>query len=249
MISAIVNTCNEERYIKRCLEHLRWADEIVIVDMYSTDRSVEIAREFTDKIYFHEKTISVLYARNFSLTKANGDWILVVDPDEVVPQSLAESLRNISASNPEFSAVALPMRMHFLGKRLNYAYPVIQKIRFFKKGTVSFPARVHSQPVVTGGIYILPDEERYMAEHYVADNLGRIIEKTLRYTSDEAYHKCKDGIRVSGFDVIKKPFAEAYHIIFSRKGYKDGLLGFVFAMYMFFYRFRLYEKLWILARK
>lgn len=249
MISVIVNTCNEEEYLNRCLLHLKWADEIVIVDMYSTDRSVEIARKYTDKVYFHEKAISVLYARNFSLSKASGDWILIVDPDEIVPKSLADKLIEIAGSNPDFSAVQIPFQLVCFGKRFKYAYPVDWKPRFFKKGCVDFPARVHAHPVVSGKTYLLPKEESYLCQHYVAENIFRLIEKFNRYTTDEAEHMYKDdGIRFKLIDLIRKPLAEFYNRFFARKGYKDGREGFIFCGLMAVYRFLTYAKIWEISK-
>jgi glycosyltransferase involved in cell wall biosynthesis len=250
MISAIVNTCNEEKYLERCLEHLKWADEIVIVDMYSTDKSIEIARKYTDKIYFHERTLSVLYARNFSLSKAQGNWLLVVDPDEVIPQGLANKFIEIANSNPDFVAAAFPLRMVCFGKEFNYVYPLEWKIRFFKKGYVSFPRRVHAHPKVSGDIYFLPKEEKYIANHYVAENIFRFVEKMNRYTSDEAKHMYEDdGIKYSILYLIKKPLAEFKNRFFIRRGYKDGIEGFIFSVLMATYRFLTYAKLREISKK
>ncbi len=250
MISVIVNTCNEEKYLERCLESLKWADEIVIIDMHSTDRSVEIAKKYTDKIFFHEKTISVLYARDFSLTKAQGDWILIMDPDEVIPAALADKLKEIANTNPEYVAVALPAAMVCFGKRLKYVFPVQSKVRFFKKGFVSFPHKVHAHPVVKGDTYFLPEDDRYIFMHYVADNASRLVEKMNRYTTDEAKHMYKDdGIRFSLWNLLKKPIAEFYYRFFKGKGYKDGRVGFLFSVYMSIYRFKTYAKLWKIGKK
>jgi len=249
MISVIVNTYNEEKYLDRCLSHLTWADEIVVVDMYSSDKSVEIARKYTDKIFYHERTISVLYARNFSLSKASGDWVLIVDPDEVMPQSLGERLRELSLSKPDFKAVAIPFQTICFGKELKHTYPLIWKSRFLKKDSVDFPKRVHSDPVINGTTYHLPAESRYITKHYVAEDVYRFVEKMNRYTSDEAMHLYKDnGARSSIILMLRKPIAEFINYYFKRKGYKDGIEGFIFSVLMAVYRFLIYIKLWELDK-
>jgi glycosyltransferase involved in cell wall biosynthesis len=245
MISAVVNTCNEERYIRQCLEHLKWADEIIIVDMYSTDKTVEICRYYTNKIYFHERTISVLYARNFAISKANGDWILVVDPDEVIPETLAKQITELINSNPNFVAIAFPWKTIFWGKWLKYSYPVEWHTRCFKKGYVSYSPRVHSQPIIKGKVYSLPQEDKFCVIHYVLDETSGFIEKMNRYTTDEANHMHDDdGIRFRTLDLIKKPLVEFINRYFRRKGYKEGIEGFIFSVLMSIYRFITYTKLW-----
>lgn len=250
MISAVVNTCNEESYIGRCLEHLKWVDEIIIVDMHSRDKTVEICRQYTDKIYFHEKTISVLYARNFALSKATGDWILVVDPDEIIPESLTEKINEIINSSQDLTAIAFPFKTIFWGKWLKYSYPIQWHTRCFKKGYVSYPPRVHSQPIVEGKIYSFPPEDDFFIIHYVFDETSRFIEKMNRYTTDESNHMYDDdGIRFRTIDLIKKPLAEFINRYFRRKGYRDGIEGFIFSVLMSFYRFTTYVKLWEKDRK
>ena len=91
-ISAVINTLNEESNIAFCLETLKWCDEIIVVDMQSEDRTVEIAANFTDKIYNFERVGYVEPARKFAVEQATGDWILLIDADELVPKQLADKL-------------------------------------------------------------------------------------------------------------------------------------------------------------
>lgn len=243
-ISAVVNTCNEERYIGRCLDHIKWADEIVIVDMYSEDKTVEICRKYTDNIYYHKREISVLYARNFGLSKATGDWILVVDPDEMYPQSLSNKIIELINSGPEFSAIAFPWKNRFLGRILK-SYPPTWQKRCFRKGHVSYPPRVHSQPQVKGEIYSLPLKEDFFVIHDNYYSVFQFISKMNRYTSDEADHMYRDdGIRFSMYNLFKKPVSEFIHQYALRGSYRDGMQGFLFSALMAVYRFSTYAKIW-----
>ncbi len=245
MISAIVNTCNEERYLERCLSHLTWADEIVIVDMHSTDSSVEIARKFTDKIFFHERAISVLYARDFSLGKARGDWLVIVDPDEVFPQALAGKISELINSHPDFSAIAIPSRTKCFGKILKYVYPLEHKLRCFKKGCVSFPARVHAKPVVKGPIHYLPADEELCLINQESDTVAEALAKINRYTTDEAFHMFHDDkVRFKRSALFLKPLAEFKNRYFLRQGYRDGIEGFIYSFIMATYYFLIYAKIW-----
>jgi len=252
VISAVVNTCNEEKYIKKCLEHLRWVDEIVIIDMYSTDNTVEICQRYTDKIYFHKREVSVLYARNFGVSKAAGEWILVIDPDEIVPETLAQKILELVNSDwgNKYVACAFPFKTIIFNKWLKYAYPIEWHPRLFKHGYVSYPARVHSQPIVYGRVYSLPAKDEFCIIHNVCETIDRFIGKMNRYTTDEAYHMYKDDkVKFSIYDLFRKPISEFIHRYFLRRGYKDGIEGFIFSSLMSLYRLCTYLKLWEMSIK
>ena len=95
-VSVLIHTLNEERNIRNCLETVIWAEEIIVVDMYSDDKTVEIAREYTDKIFYFERVGYVEPARKFALERATKPWILVVDADELVPRKLYEKLKEVT---------------------------------------------------------------------------------------------------------------------------------------------------------
>lgn len=114
-ISVLIHTFNEERNIRNCLETVKWADEIIIVDMYSDDKTVEIAKEYTDKIYFFERVGYVEPARQFALEKSTHEWILVVDADELVPLKLKNKLFEIMEKDLA-DVVFIPRNNYFFGR-------------------------------------------------------------------------------------------------------------------------------------
>src|SRR5579883_1198418 len=114
-ISAVINTLNEEKNLPFALQSVcTWVDEIVVVDMHSTDRTLEIAREFGARIFLHEPMGFAEPARAFALARATGDWILLLDADEVVPFSLSRRLLSIAANN-ESDAVLIPWLNYVFG--------------------------------------------------------------------------------------------------------------------------------------
>ena len=243
-ICAVINTYNEERYLANCLGHLRWVDEIVVVDMHSTDKSVEICRQYTDKIYFHQPEISVLYARNFAVSKAASDWVLVVDPDEIIPPALAKKIRELTSAPGDFSALALPRQAIFFGKQLK-SYPVEFQVRCFRRGAAFYPERVHSLPEIQGEVYYIRQEQGLSMLHYPWNNIYESLEKINRYTSDEARHRyTDDGVRFSFYRLLKNPASELIHRYFLRRGYRDGIEGFLASALMAFYHFLIQAKLW-----
>src|SRR3989344_2370341 len=96
-ISVVINTLNEEKNIERVIKSTSWADEIIVCDMYSTDRTVEFARKSGAKIVFHKKLNYVEPARNFAISKASNEWVLILDSDEEIPSTLSEKLIRIAS--------------------------------------------------------------------------------------------------------------------------------------------------------
>jgi len=132
-ISAVINTRNESENIFDCLNSLKFCDEIVVVDMESTDNTKEIAKQFTDKVFDHPMVGYVEPARNFAISKAIGDWILVIDADERIPKTLAIKLEEIAEKN-EIDYVRIPRQNLIFGQWVRHSrwWPDFN-IRFFKK--------------------------------------------------------------------------------------------------------------------
>ncbi|TDQ01626.1 glycosyl transferase family 2 [Halanaerobium saccharolyticum] len=114
-ISAIVITKNEEERISDCLESIKWVDEIVLVDSYSSDRTVETAAKYTDKIYKREFD-NFSNQKNYGLKKTTCDWIINIDADERVSIELKNEILEILEDNMSFDAFEIPIKTYFLGK-------------------------------------------------------------------------------------------------------------------------------------
>ena len=124
-LSVIVITYNEEQNIEDCLRSVCWADEIIVVDAYSQDRTVELARKYTDRVYQRERA-GYAPAKQFALGQATGDWVLWIDADERVTPELATQIREAVSRNPNpFSGYYLPRRAYFLGRWIKHCgwYP------------------------------------------------------------------------------------------------------------------------------
>ena len=244
-ISIVINTLNEEKNLKRSLDSTKWADEIVIVDMHSDDKTVEIAKKYTDKIYTHERTGYVEPARNFAITKATGDWILLVDADEEISATLADKLQKITVDNPDITHVAVPRKNIIFGKWIEHSgwWPD-HLVRFFKKGSVTWKETVHSIPQTVGNGMTLEDEQ-YAIIHYNYDSVLLFLQKTvLSYAPAEAESLLKNGYIFDYLDIIRFPFKEFLSRYFAREGYKDGFHGLTLAILMSFYHFIMFAYLW-----
>lgn len=225
-ISAVVNTHNEEKNITRCLSSIApFVDEIVVVDMESHDRTRELAQKFTDKIWLYKYSGYVEPARNFALGKATGEWILIIDADEVMPVKLGRRLKSL-AQQSDRSFYRIPRRNLIFGKWLRHSgwWPDYQ-IRFFQSGTVSWSDEIHSIPVTTGAGTDLPIDEGHALLHYHYVSMEQYLERLNRYTSQEVRQLKADGYRFVWKNVLLKPANEFLTRFFTWEGYKDGVHG------------------------
>lgn len=243
-ISAVVNVRNESKNIYDCLKALQFCDEIVVVDMESTDNTKEIAKQFTDRIYDHKMVGYVEPARNFAIKKAIGEWILIVDADERIPKTLAAKLVSITQSS-DVDFVRIPRKNLIFGQWMTHSrwWPDYN-IRFFKKGAVQWQDEIHSIPVTLGTGINLDAEGELAIEHHHYDNIDEYFERSLRYSTQQAKELIKSGYKFDPIDLITKPTGEFISRFFAGEGYRDGLHGLVMAFLQFFSIMLIYLKVW-----
>ena len=245
-ISAVINTRNEEQNIRYCFETLKWCDEIIVVDMESEDKTVEIAREYTDKIYNHEKVLAFDVARKFAVDQATGEWVLLIDADEMVPKTLADSLLKIVEEN-RIDIVEVPFKHYIMGawiKHSGWGYTPMP--RFFRRGMIEFAETIHGymRKVANAGTLRLESKEENCIEHFNYIDSSHFVEKLNRYTSVEALHLFQSGESFSRWKLCKTAFREFYNRYYKAKGYRDGVRGFSLCVMMTFYRALSFIKLW-----
>jgi len=244
-ISVVVNTLNEEENLPRALSSLKGlADEIVVVDMKSTDATLDIAQKAGAKVYEHERVGYVEPARNFAIGKATNGWILILDADEEIPESLAEKLKEIAAK-PKADYFRLPRKNINFGRWIrNSRWWPDYNIRFFRKGTVTWNEVIHSVPMTTGQGADIPAEEKYAIIHHNYSSIGKYIERMNRYTDIQARMLSQSGYKFIWKDLIRKPVSEFLSRYFAGEGYKDGLHGFTLACLQGISEYILYLKVW-----
>lgn len=242
-ISALVHTYNEEHNVRACLETVKWADEIVVVDMYSSDKTVEICKEYTDKIFYFERSGIVEPARQFGIEQTIFPWVLVVDADERIPFNLYKKLIEIS-QNDSADVVKIPSQNHFLGKHIKYTgfYPDYHP-RFFKRKAVTTSKEVHAPFTITGRITEL-DSEKYWIAHFGYTNSHHFVEKLNNYTNFEAEKLYNANARISTSRILKKGLYAFRKRYISQKGYKDGFHGLVISLLRGFYDLLKWIKYW-----
>lgn len=243
-ITVVINTFNEERNLPRCLASVKgFADEIIVVDMHSTDKTRGIAKSFKAKVFTHQYTRYVEPARNFALSKASGDWLLVIDADEELPETLARKLKEIARKN-EFDYVKIPRQNIIFNKWIKHSrwWPDYL-IRFFKKGAVKFSEKIHQPPEAKGqGTKLEPEKENALVHHNF-QSISQFIERLNRYTDIQAEEIVKKD-KFDWKDLLVKPSNEFFSRFFAGEGYKDGLHGLVLALLQAFSEMVLYLKVW-----
>ena len=247
-ISVVIATFNSAEFIENCLKSVDWAEEIIVVDDGSTDNTVDIVKKYTKNIHFHKSVGFVEPARNFAISKASKEWVLILDADERVPQSLASALLDIG-EKPEAEAYSLPRKNIIFGKWIeNTGWWPDYNIRFFKKGSVTWSDEIHSNPEISGNGSELPSKEEYALTHYNYATISQFLQKMDRYTTITAKQKAADGNDFVWTDILMGPFREFLSRYFARQGYKDGLHGLVLSILMAFYEFVICLKLWELKK-
>lgn len=244
-ISAVVNTYNEEKNIERCLKSVEnLADEIILVDMHSTDKTVEIAKRHQAKIFQHEYTRFVEPARNFALSKATGDWIFLIDADEELSKSLAAKLNEVAEEN-KADYVEIPRKNIIFNKWIEHSrwWPDFL-IRFFRKGKVRFSDEIHVAPTAEGERMSLEPKEELAIIHHHLQTISQYLERLNRYTDIQSEEINKKGYQFKIEDLILKPSNEFFSRFFAGEGYKDSLHGLILAALQGFSEFVVYLKVW-----
>jgi glycosyltransferase involved in cell wall biosynthesis len=240
-ISVAIIARNEEKQIRECLESVKWADEIIVLDDESSDNTVKIAKEYTDKVFKRKLDIEGRH-RNFAYSKATHEWVLSIDCDERVTPELADEIRSTLASNPQHNAFSIPIKA-FMGKHwIRYAgyYPA-RKLRLFKKDKFKYEeAKVHPRAILEGTCGQLNGD----IVHYSYQNFFDVINKLNRDTNLEAEKWITDGRKVKGWQIFRKFFDRFFKFYIGKKGYKDGVLGIMFSFFHSLYQILAYAKYW-----
>ena len=244
-VSVVINTLNEEKNLPRLLASIKgFADEVVVVDMESEDKTAEIAEKWGASVYSHRKTGYVEPARNFAISKARYEWILILDADEELPKTLAKKLQQI-AKNPTADYYRIPRKNIIFETWIKHSkwWPDYN-IRFFKKGKVSWSEVIHSVPMTQGKGADLLAKEDYAIVHYNYASLEDYLYRMNRYTSIQSQILISSGYKFIWKDLISKPSAEFLGRYLVSEGYKDGVHGIALALLQAFSELVLYLKVW-----
>ncbi|HYA30501.1 MAG TPA: glycosyltransferase family 2 protein [Acidobacteriota bacterium] len=241
-VSAMVVCFNEEDRIEECLKSLRWCDEIVVVDSFSTDRTPEICRHYTDRFVQHEWT-GYREQKAFAQKQTTKEWVLVVDSDERVSTELQAEIRDaLSRHGQEYAGFSLPRLVYYLDRwwwRGGW-YPDYDVRLFRRDRGVLGGTDPHDKVLVNGKIYRLQNP----LHHYSYRNIDDHIQRINRYTTISSRELQKDHCRWRLSDALLRPAVRFFRNYFLKRGFMEGFAGFYVALTAAVYVFLKYAKLW-----
>ncbi|MCE9613006.1 MAG: glycosyltransferase family 2 protein [Lentisphaerae bacterium] len=245
-ISACVIVFNEEHKLRRCLASIRWCDEIVVLDSFSTDRTLEVAREFTDRVY-QQQWLGYVGQRNTVRELATHRWLLFMDADEEVSPALRdEILEEFSRGTGANMGYEFPRQVYYLGKWIRHGewYPDVKLRLFNKEFGRTEGVEPHDRVVVHGPVKRL----RNPIWHYTYDDVVDHLNRLNRYSTITAQQRYAEGGRLRWADLILHPFFRFIKGYVIRRGFLDGTHGLAIASIASFGAFLKYIKLWELEQ-
>jgi len=244
-ISVVINTYNASKHLARVLDAVKNFDEIVVCDMESTDDTIDIAREHGCKIVTFPKANhkSAEPARTFAIQSATSDWVLVVDADEVVSESLRSYLYDFIKDPGKIRGLYIPRKNYTMKVFLPSSYPDYQ-LRFFIKEGTTWPPYVHTFPKVQGALDYIPKSRKDCAFDHLDDSTRASINRLNNYTDNEVEKHA--GQKVTLFKLFASPMIRFIKQYFIKGGIFYGIPGYIDAFRSAQYKFtvlcKLYEK-------
>jgi glycosyltransferase involved in cell wall biosynthesis len=246
-ISVIILTKNEEKNILDCLETVSWADQIIILDDNSEDRTLEIVKsQNLRNLEIIERALQGDFSkqRNYALSKARHEWILFVDADERITPELRREINDFlieEKNEPRFNGMYLKRKDMLWGKLLKHGETGhISLLRLAKKNSGKWQGKVHERWMVEGETDIFENYILHLPHQKISDFLREIN----FYTTIRAKELFEQGQRSSVFQIIFYPKAKFFVNFILKLGFLDGIEGLVFAIIMSFHSFLARAKLW-----
>jgi len=240
-LSVLVPTRNEEPNVRACLESVRWAEEVVVVDSGSADRTVPIARSIADRVLEHEYVNSAAQ-KNWAIPKLTHRWVLIVDADERVTPALRMEIERVLADPARASGYWIRRANRFLGRPIESAGWQRDKVlRLFDRTKGAYePLHVHAEVRIEGRVGMLG--ERLTHDTYA--DLDRYFEKFSRYTKWSAADLKQRGIRASAARLLVRPWTRFFRMYVLEGGFREGRHGIVLCMLAAFSVFTKYARRW-----
>lgn len=240
-VSVYMITYNNEETVERALKSVTWADEVVIVDSFSNDRTVEIGRKFTDKL-FQRKWPGHRDQYQYAADLTNHEWIMFVDADEEVSPELADEIREVLEGKGEgVDGFFVYRRTFYLGRWIRYGgwYPD-GEIRLYRRSKGRWEGGLHARVVVNGRVQALKN----LYYHYTYRDISDQIQTIDKYSRIAAEDMVKQREKFSLFKLLFHPPFRFIKEYFFKSGFRDGLPGLVIAVSTTYYVFIKYAKLW-----
>ena len=241
-ISVCVPTLNEDHNLRDCLKSVDFADEIIVVDSGSTDQTLGIAREFTDRIYSRDWQ-GIARQRQFAMEQARSPWVLHLDADERISDALAQEIQTALPKSPQKTAgFSMPRKTRYLGRWILHGgwYPD-RKIRLVQREFSHCRGDgLHDHIDVSGEVKALAHPIHHFTYRHLSDHLQTMDEFSSVSQGDPAVQD----IRLPALQMVVRPIAKFFSCYFLKRGFRDGIPGLVIAANSSFYVFLKHAKAW-----
>jgi glycosyltransferase involved in cell wall biosynthesis len=229
-VSAVIITKNEEENLKDCLDSLQWVDEIVVIDSYSDDNTIEIAKRYTNQVYKNEWS-GYAQQRNYGANIASHNWIISIDADERISEELANEIRE-TLSNPKYVAYNIPMQNYVFNRWMKHSGLGKQyHIRLYNKTLCKWDSLIHEDIETNGEVGKL----NHKMLHLAYKNVSELMYKIDKYTDLEAEKLVASKKNPSLIKFILYPPVIFIYKYFYQQGFRDGVAGFAWAISLFYY--------------
>lgn len=238
MISVVILTKNEDTKIAECLDSVSWADEVIIIDDFSADKTKVVAQKTLPSVKIFQRALNGDFAaqHNFGLEKASGDWVMFIDADETVPNGLKKEIQeHLVNTPPNINGFSFKRQDIFLNTKLTHGETSNWKsVRLARSRAGKWEREVHEVWKITGEVA----EFKTPLIHVSHETIRSLISTLNFYTTIDAVHMVKvDHVRFQFFRVFANPIGKFIQNYFFRHGFLDGFAGFVMAFMMSFNSF------------
>lgn len=247
MISGVILARNEERNIVACIEHLRpHVSEVILVDMESSDRTVELARPLVTQILRHPLIPNFDSARNIAINEAANDWMWFVDADERISVRLGQLINNLVCERGhEFEAITIPFKSYFCGQWMKHCgwWPGYTMPRVLKRGHFRFAEKLHGGVHSSGRQIRLGADPDLAIDHFSYESIEHYVAKLNRYTTTESWQLAQNGHSYDWQRSMRHMVHDLWQYYERNEGKSDGIRGWLLSWLSGQYRWLSYAKL------
>ena len=244
-LAVLILTYNEEKNICDCMQSVDFADEVIVIDSGSTDRTVELATQLGAKCIDHPMDEGFSGQRNFALTQTKAEWVLFLDADERIMPELAAEIRAVVKENKENAYEILRINVVFGTIVKHGGHSPDYSLRLYPREAIKWQGLVHEQALVSLPVNKL---KNHML-HHTYTNWDRYFFKFNQYTTMMADQMHKRGKKARFTDITFRPWAGFLRFYVFKSGWRDGKIGFILAVFHFFYTMTKYVKLYYLQKE
>jgi len=239
-LAVLILTYNEKKNIVECITSVKFADEIIIIDSGSTDGTIEVAEQLGATCIVHPMEEGFAGQRNFALTQTKAEWVFFLDADERITPELAEEISAVVDGNEQYGYEILRINVVFGRIVAHGGHSPDYSLRLYPRTAISWQGIVHEQALVSLPIQRL---KKHMF-HHTYTSWERYFFKFNQYTTLMAEQMDERGRKAHFIDIVLRPWAGFLRFYVFKSGWRDGKIGFILAVFHYFYTMAKYVKLY-----